>query len=43
MLNTLLTFKISKNEDGTFAISHEAGKYIFPGGKCDNGEDDLRF
>lgn len=43
--NTWQTFRkvraVIENEDGTFAISHEAGKYIFPGGKCDNGEDDL--
>lgn len=32
---------VIENEEGCFAISHESGKYIFPGGKCDNGEDDL--
>jgi len=32
---------IIENKDGCFAISSEAGKYIFPGGKCDKDEDDL--
>ena len=32
---------VIENEEGCFAISSEAGKYIFPGGKCDQGEDDL--
>ena len=32
---------IIENKDGCFAISSEAGKYIFPGGKCDKDEDNL--
>lgn len=32
---------VIENKDGCFAISNEAGKYIFPGGKCDKNEDDL--
>lgn len=32
---------VIQNEEGCFAISSEAGKYIFPGGKCDNGEEDI--
>ena len=32
---------VIENEEGCFAISSEAGKYIFPGGKCDKNEDDL--
>lgn len=32
---------IIENESGCFAISFEGGKCIFPGGKCDIGEDDL--
>lgn len=32
---------VIENEDGCFAISSEAGKYIFPGGKCNENEDDL--
>ena len=32
---------IIENEEGCFAISHEAGKYIFPGGTCDNDEENL--
>lgn len=32
---------VIENDEGCFAISSEAGKYIFPGGKCDKGEDDL--
>ena len=32
---------VIENEEGCFAISSEAGKYIFPGGKCDKGEADL--
>ena len=32
---------IIENKDGCIAISSEAGKYIFPGGKCDKNEDDL--
>ena len=37
--NTWQTFRkvraVIENEEGCFAISHESGKYIFPGGKCD--------
>lgn len=32
---------IIENDDGMVALSSEAGKYIFPGGKCDDDEDDL--
>jgi len=32
---------VIENNDGCFAISHEAGKYIFPGGKCNEKEDNL--
>lgn len=32
---------IIENQDGEFAISREGGKIIFPGGKMDNGEDEL--
>lgn len=32
---------VIENEEGCFAISHEAGKYIFPGGTCDNDEENL--
>lgn len=32
---------VIENEEGCFAISSEAGKYIFPGGKCDEGEEDI--
>jgi len=32
---------VIENESGCIAISSEAGKYIFPGGKCDKNEDDL--
>lgn len=32
---------VIENKDGCFAISSEAGKYIFPGGKCDKGEDEV--
>lgn len=32
---------VIENKDGYFAISSEAGKYIFPGGKCDKNEDNL--
>lgn len=32
---------VIENEEGMFVISSEAGKYIFPGGKCDDGEDNL--
>ena len=32
---------VIENKEGCFAISSEAGKYIFPGGKCDKNEDDL--
>lgn len=32
---------IIENDEGCFAISSEAGKYIFPGGKCDKEEDNL--
>lgn len=32
---------VIENEEGCFAISSEAGKYIFPGGKCNKDEDDL--
>lgn len=32
---------VIENEEGCFAISHEAGKYIFPGGTCDNDEDNI--
>ena len=43
--NSLQTFRkvraVIENEQGCFAISSEAGKYIFPGGKCDKNEDDL--
>lgn len=33
---------IVENENGEFAISNEGGKYIFPGGKCENGETNLQ-
>lgn len=43
--NSWQTFRkvraVIENEQGCFAISSEAGKYIFPGGKCDKNEDDL--
>lgn len=32
---------IIENELGCFAISIEGGKCIFPGGKCDQNEDEL--
>ena len=32
---------VIENEEGCFAISHEAGKYIFPGGTCDKEEDNI--
>ena len=32
---------VIENKDGCIAISSEAGKYIFPGGKCDKDEDNL--
>lgn len=32
---------VIENKNGYIAISSEAGKYIFPGGKCDKNEDDL--
>ena len=32
---------VIENKDGCIAISSEAGKYIFPGGKCNKNEDDL--
>ena len=32
---------VIENDEGCFAISSEAGKYIFPGGKCDKDEDNL--
>ena len=30
---------IIENENGEIALTSEAGKFIFPGGKCDEGED----
>lgn len=32
---------VIENKDGFIAISSEAGKYIFPGGKCGKDEDNL--
>jgi len=32
---------VIENEEGHIAITNEAGKYIFPGGKCNKDEDDL--
>ncbi|MBQ6687193.1 MAG: NUDIX hydrolase [Bacilli bacterium] len=32
---------VIENKDGCIAISSEAGKYIFPGGKCNKDEDNL--
>lgn len=32
---------VIENEEGMFVLSSEAGKYIFPGGKCNDGEDNL--
>jgi len=32
---------IIENKEGCFAISSEAGKYIFPGGKCNKDENNL--
>lgn len=32
---------VIENEEGMFVISSEAGKYIFPGGKCNDDEDNL--
>lgn len=32
---------VIENDDGSIAISTEDGKCIFPGGKCDKGEDEL--
>ena len=32
---------VIENEMGSFALSMEGGKYIFPGGKCEKDEDEL--
>lgn len=32
---------VIQNEEGMFVLSSEAGKYIFPGGKCNDDEDNL--
>lgn len=32
---------VIKNDEGKYAISTEAGKCIFPGGKCESAEDEL--
>lgn len=32
---------VIENAEGCFAITIEGGKYIFPGGKCEENEDEL--
>lgn len=43
--NTWLEFRkvraVIENENGELLLSKEGGKYIFPGGKCDDGETEL--